>query len=1009
MNILLLKGYNNYFNRIVKREETISAYKSAVVDGNILNYYELTNANFNPNDGVVTELVVGKGELKWEDNLPFSSLQREGNYNPDYAIVYAYIPNAIEGQPPLTPIQSRWFVTECERTRHGQYRIALKRDVLADFKDGIMNSPCFVEKGTIDSTSNALLFNAEGMRFNEIKKDELLLKDETKVAWLVGYVKQDIDQDVTGITYTDPDDVGESIGDVSDLPFSVDCIEFRDKTGNVTQSSTKTLVNIDDLNSQVKFRIGYGGGIYHDNLLIGMTFKAQETTLEHRDYNADWQNLNSVALTMYQNSTNPISLNMMYSIGKDVINRCASDNSYMGPVTRFNNLKQDAITKPGNIEEISNEDLTDFFTNPEAVRYISHDNKTYRLMTSITSYSKDEYFTGNDSVANDLLNSLEKTYGDVNLTRNTDNPTRRKIRVEVRGSEVRVVAQEIELGATLTYSFPASSSRAQVRDAQYNIFAMPVMPDILGINPGISDDVRIKYDSEADELDIRSISRYQLAMANAIMTKLGGSGTASKAYDLQLLPYCPFNLDVYTADYPYRTVIDLDESGLTENFDYDLIKDGDDNVKGIILFARSSNFTKDIALPEISPNAEISLRNMEVREEVQVITNPTFKYNNQDYQGLPLFRMELPYKVADEHLTMDNVTLPSVITNGLVNSFISPLNTEGVKPAIYFTNSNMTGPYEPNELITFTDTEIQVLANWILPDNAVALKVENECDFQRLVSPNYNGMFQFKKARMNNGISLINVDCTYKPFTPYIKINPNFSGLYGRDWNDSTGLICAGDFSIPVINDPFINYALQNKNYQSIFARSIENLDVNQQIAKEQQQFQGIVGAITGGVGGAGAGALAGAKAGPYGAIAGAIVGGVGGTAAGTIGYNLDKTWLEKQQAEVRDYAIDNFNYQLGNIQALPQSISKSSPLSFNNKVWPILEFFSCTDEEKEVLKNKLKYDGMTIMAIGKLEDYLVPSGYVKGKMIRISNIKEDAHLFNAIYQEVDRGFYKGE
>ena len=371
--------------------------------------------------------------------------------------------------------------------------------------------------------------------------------------------------------------------------------------------------------------------------------------------------------------------------------------------------------------------------------------------------------------------------------------------------------------------------------------------------------------------------------------------------------------------------------------------------------------------------------------------------------------MELPYKVADEHLTMDNVTLPSVITNGLVNSFISPLNTEGVKPAIYFTNSNMTGPYEPNELITFTDTEIQVLANWILPDNAVALKVENECDFQRLVSPNYNGMFQFKKARMNNGISLINVDCTYKPFTPYIKINPNFSGLYGRDWNDSTGLICAGDFSIPVINDPFINYALQNKNYQSIFARSIENLDVNQQIAKEQQQFQGIVGAITGGVGGAGAGALAGAKAGPYGAIAGAIVGGVGGTAAGTIGYNLDKTWLEKQQAEVRDYAIDNFNYQLGNIQALPQSISKSSPLSFNNKVWPILEFFSCTDEEKEVLKNKLKYDGMTIMAIGKLEDYLVPSGYVKGKMIRISDIKEDAHLFNAIYQEVDRGFYKGE
>ena len=258
MNILLLKGYNNYFNRIVKREETIDAYKNAVVDGNIVNYYEITNANFNPNDGVTTELIVGKGDLKWEDNLPFSPYQREGNYNPDYAIVYAYIPNATEGQPPLTPIQSRWFVTECERTRHGQYRIALKRDVLADFNEAIMSSPCFVEKGTINSTVNPLLFNAEGMKFNEIKKDELLLKDETKCAWLVGYVKNDIDQDVTGITYTDPDDVGELIHDLSDLPFSSDCIEFRGLNGSVT-AATKKLVNVEEPLSQVKFRIGESG------------------------------------------------------------------------------------------------------------------------------------------------------------------------------------------------------------------------------------------------------------------------------------------------------------------------------------------------------------------------------------------------------------------------------------------------------------------------------------------------------------------------------------------------------------------------------------------------------------------------------------------------------------------------------------------------------------------------------------------------------------------------------
>ena len=89
--------------------------------------------------------------------------------------------------------------------------------------------------------------------------------------------------------------------------------------------------------------------------------------------------------------------------------------------------------------------------------------------------------------------------------------------------------------------------------------------------------------------------------------------------------------------------------------------------------------------------------------------------------------------------------------------------------------------------------------------------------------------------------------------------------------------------------------------------------------------------------------------------------------------------------------------------------MTKSSPLSFNNKIWPILEFFSCTDEEKEVLKNKIKYDGMTVMAIGTLTDYMITGGYLKGKIIRLPNIREDFHIVDVIYQEVNKGFYQGE
>lgn len=219
----------------------------------------------------------------------------------------------------------------------------------------------------------------------------------------------------------------------------------------------------------------------------------------------------------------------------------------------------------------------------------------------------------------------------------------------------------------------------------------------------------------------------------------------------------------------------------------------------------------------------------------------------------------------------------------------------------------------------------------------------------------------------------------------------------------------AGDYSIPMITDPMVNYELQNRNYQAIFNRQVQNLDVNQRIAKEQQQFAGIVGAITAPIAGGLAGAATGAKAGPYGAIAGAAVGVVGGAALGTAGYIKDQEWLQQQQAEARDFAVDQFQYQLGNVQALPQTMTKSTPLSYNNKIWPILEHFSCTDREKEILKNKLKYDGMTIMAIGTLNDYSDVGGYLKGKMIRLNELNDDSHIANAIYEEVAKGFYEGE
>ena len=66
MNILLLRGFNSYFNRIVKKYSTVDDYKA-----NSSSYLELSNMNFNTNDGVNTELIIGSS-TQLENNKPLA-------------------------------------------------------------------------------------------------------------------------------------------------------------------------------------------------------------------------------------------------------------------------------------------------------------------------------------------------------------------------------------------------------------------------------------------------------------------------------------------------------------------------------------------------------------------------------------------------------------------------------------------------------------------------------------------------------------------------------------------------------------------------------------------------------------------------------------------------------------------------------------------------------------------------------------------------------------------------
>lgn len=333
-------------------------------------------------------------------------------------------------------------------------------------------------------------------------------------------------------------------------------------------------------------------------------------------------------------------------------------------------------------------------------------------------------------------------------------------------------------------------------------------------------------------------------------------------------------------------------------------------------------------------------------------------------------------------------------TNAAVWSINKTLNTD----YIYLTETIDTTTYSRG-VCSFCDvsSKEQVLTQYAtIVGNP---KVANQCYSWRLCSPNYASVFEFNAA-MNGGVEGYNVRYTYKPFQSFINVAPIFNKLYGKDFKDNRGLICAGDFSLPIIKDAWIQYQLNNKNYQLAFDRQIENMEVNY----GWQRAQGIANAAVGTLQGGTTGAMTGAM---VGGVPGAIVGGVVGTVGSAAGGIMDLQMQESLHNEAIDFAKDNFGFQLGNIRALPNTLNKVSSIVANSKFFPFVEFYSCTDEERQALQDKIKYNGMTIGRIGEIQDFLNPNDttYVKGQLIRLEG-KYDTHTVNEIANEFMKGWY---
>ena len=782
MTFYLLK-YNNYYNRILKRFLNLYDYlKEPYYSGDFVE-----NINFDPNDGVNTFQIVNS------------------NYDADYALLVD------DGE-----IVSRWFVIETKRLRNRQYRLQLRRDLIADNYDAVINSPCFIEKATLND-SDPMILNSEDITFNQIKKGEKLLKDETGCAWIVGYFAT---SDAEGV---------------------------KDYTVE-TKKEIKADISVNNLQSFEFYKYinkNYAG------TTISRTFKTRVTNpnesasggdfgfVTHPSYSYDIDNAGNFEV---KNLTllfkpNLIPIGDPLQAGQNYLNRLKSNLDTLNALAIYYE-DQHSEAEQSDLLLCNGKILADNSTSPITYYKINvQDHGIENISLSITDGSL-------FNTLNDLKNGI---------LQGSPNSESYVLRYSTR--TLYLTLEKIE---EFSGSVTIQKNRYHLADAPYDMFAIPY-----------SDDLKI-YQNGAEIVQTSKEIAFNFAMNFA---RTYGIGSGKTLYDVQMLPYCPIR-------YLLQNTGEIDVKDDVKA--YSLIKKtGTETNLGIVFYARQSSFTFNI------------------NEKIKVLNK----------------------------------------------------------------------------------------------------KIENQTDFVRMCSPNYNGVFEFSPAK-NDGVNFFNVDCTYLPYNPYIHINPDFKSLYGNDYNDSRGLNVGGDFSLPAISEAWANYQLSNKNYQQIFDRQIQNMEVNNSVQKERE----VVGAVAGTLGGI----AAGASAGKYvGGIGGGIVGGiVGGIASGLAGAE-DVRLNDKLRNEALDYSKDMFGYQLGNIKALPNSLSKTSAFTANNKIFPFLEFYSCTDEEKEAFANKLKYNGMTVMRIGKIKDFIrLEQTYIKGQLIRVEDLKGDTNYINEIANEINKGVY---
>lgn len=375
--------------------------------------------------------------------------------------------------------------------------------------------------------------------------------------------------------------------------------------------------------------------------------------------------------------------------------------------------------------------------------------------------------------------------------------------------------------------------------------------------------------------------------------------------------------------------------------------------------------------------------------DVQVIPFTSID-NNNVYVDEENLACKLDYTALPSAYYDSNIQIPIIKTYGTTNNEVYSIPLVNIPKSIF--NLNLT-------------------SNAIPLEQAFSSNVVKMCqeDKYRLVSPDYSSAveidksFNFKLKNDGNndyleyGYPEFNIHCKLQPIQPYIYIEPVYSGMNGYNYIDNRGMLCNYNFSITQTSDKWAEFLLNNKNYLNTFNQEVKNFEI--------KRTQAIVGGVVNTLGSATQGAAAGSLAGGG---AGAAVGAAAGVIQGV--YNTYENVYNINRA-LGNYKR-SFKWSCENIQAMPSTLNKISTLVNSNKIFPIIEKYTCLDEEKTNFGKYLYLNGQTINMVGKMYDYWggIFFPYMEAVIMRIDNSSRwnglTADMLNEINIELEAGLF---